>query len=110
MPSVQFIVAQFLGVWRLVLCEAEGERVPETILKGEVVRWAITKNTITSTVDGESKEKDKYTLDPTAHPKAIDLTDKEGRRTPGIYSLEGDILKVCLNEGGKERPKGTGQQ
>jgi uncharacterized protein (TIGR03067 family) len=88
-----------------VSCEAEGENVPEKILKGEVVRWTITEKAITSTVDGEGKGEDKYTLDPTARPKAIDLTDKEGRRTPGIYSLDGDTLKVCLNEGSKERPQ-----
>jgi uncharacterized protein (TIGR03067 family) len=87
-----------------VSCEAEGEKVPEAILKGEVVRWSITEKTITSTVDGEGKEEDHYTLDPTARPKAIDITDKDRRRTPGIYSLDGDTLKVCMNEGRKERP------
>jgi uncharacterized protein (TIGR03067 family) len=96
---------KLIGVWKLVSCEAEGESVPEKILKGEVVRWAITESAITSTVDGEGKDADKYTLDPTTRPKAIDLTDKECRRTPGIYSLDGHTLKVCLNEGGKERPK-----
>jgi uncharacterized protein (TIGR03067 family) len=96
---------KLIGVWKLVLCEAEGERVPEKILKGEVVRWAITEKSITSTVDGQGKGEDKYTLDPTARPKAIDLTDKEGRPTPGIYSLDDDTLKVCLNEGSGERPK-----
>jgi uncharacterized protein (TIGR03067 family) len=96
---------KLIGVWKLVSCGAQGERVPEKILKGEVVRWAITEKTITSTVGGQGKGEDKYTLDPTAHPKAIDLTDREGRRTPGIYSLDDDTLKVCLNEGGEERPK-----
>jgi uncharacterized protein (TIGR03067 family) len=56
-------------------------------------------------VDNEGKGEDKYTLDPTTSPKAIDLTDKAGHRTPGIYLLEVDTLKVCRNEGGKERPK-----
>jgi uncharacterized protein (TIGR03067 family) len=94
-----------VGTWKLASCEAEGKKVPDEILKGEVVRWRINESTIISTVDGEGKGEDKYTLDPTTSPKAIDLTDKEGRRTPGIYLLEGDTLKVCLNEGGKERPR-----
>jgi uncharacterized protein (TIGR03067 family) len=94
-----------VGTWKLVSCEAEGEEVPEKVLKGEVVRWRISESTIISSVDTEGKGEDKYALDLTTSPKAIDLTDKEGRRTPGIYLLEGDKLKVCLNEGGKERPK-----
>src|SRR5262249_30337498 len=94
-----------VGTWKLVSCEAEGEKVPEKILKAEVVRWRITESTVISTVDSEVKGEDKYTLDPTTSPKAIDLTDKEGRRTPGIYLLEGHKLKDCLNERGKDRPK-----
>jgi RNA polymerase sigma factor (sigma-70 family) len=94
-----------LGVWKLVSCETEGEKVPEKILKGEVVRWTVTESTIKWTVNGEGKGEDKYRLEPTAKPKAIDLANKEGRRTRGIYLLEQDALKVCINEKGQERPK-----
>jgi uncharacterized protein (TIGR03067 family) len=93
------------GVWKLVSSETKGEKVPEKILKGEIVRWMITDSTIAWTVENESKGEDKYGLDPVASPKTIDLTDKEGHRTPGIYSLDGDTLKVCIDEGRKERPK-----
>jgi uncharacterized protein (TIGR03067 family) len=94
-----------VGTWKLVACEAEGEKVPNEILKGEVVRWKIAESMITSTVNSEVKEEDKYSLNPMTRPGAIDLTDKEGHRTPGIYLLEGHTLKICLNEGGKDRPK-----
>jgi uncharacterized protein (TIGR03067 family) len=103
--AVQKEKKNLIGTWKLVSCEAEGEEVPETILKVEVVRWRITENSVEWTVEKEQKGEDKYTLDPTTRPKRIDLMDKEGRSTPGIYSLEGDTLKVCMNEGGKERPK-----
>jgi uncharacterized protein (TIGR03067 family) len=96
---------KLVGTWKLVSCEAEGEKVPAEILKGEVVRWRITESAIISTVNNEGKGEDKYTVDPTTSPKVIDLTDKGGRRTPGIYLLKGDTLKVCLNEGGKDRPQ-----
>jgi uncharacterized protein (TIGR03067 family) len=40
-----------------------------------------------------------FTLDPAAQPKAIDLIPKEGpargKTLRGIYSLEGDMLKIC---------------
>ena len=94
-----------IGVWKLVSCETEYGKVPEAILKGEVVRWTITDSTIASTVEKEDKGEDKYTLDPTTNPKAIDLIDKQGHRTPGIYSLDDDTLKVCIDEGSEERPK-----
>jgi uncharacterized protein (TIGR03067 family) len=94
-----------IGTWKAVSCEAGGEKVPEKILKGEVVRWRITENSVEWTVEKEQMGKDKYSLDPTTKPKRIDLMDKEGRHTPGIYSLDGDTLKVCLNEASKERPK-----
>jgi RNA polymerase sigma-70 factor (ECF subfamily) len=98
-------IKNLVGTWKLVSSESEGNKVPENILKGEVVRWKITESTILMTVENKKKEEDKYTLDPAASPKTIDLTDKEGHRTPGIYLLDGDSLKVCLNEGGNERPK-----
>jgi uncharacterized protein (TIGR03067 family) len=93
------------AVWKLVSSETKGEKVPERILKGEVVRWTITDSTIAVTVEKESKGEDKYRLDPTASPKTIELKDKDGHRTPGIYSLDGDTLKVCIDEGSEERPK-----
>jgi thiol-disulfide isomerase/thioredoxin len=41
----------------------------------------------------------KFTLDPAAQPKAIDLIPEEGpakgKTLRGIYSLEGDVLKIC---------------
>ena len=69
------------------------------------MRWRFIDNTLTSTVNNEGKEEDKFTLDPKSNPKAIDLTDKNAHRTPGIYTLEGDTLKTCFDEGSDERPK-----
>jgi uncharacterized protein (TIGR03067 family) len=46
-----------------------------------------------------------YKLDPGKKPKAIDVTFEEGpqkgKTMPGIYSLEGQELKIC---GGDKRP------
>ncbi len=52
-----------------------------------------------------------YKLDPKQNPKTIDLTDQMGTDGPllfvskGIYSLEGDELRICLPLRGEERPK-----
>jgi uncharacterized protein (TIGR03067 family) len=94
-----------IGVWKLVSSEGEGKKVPEEILKLEIVRWTITDSTIVWTVGKDNEGADRYTLDPTTNPKAIDLTDKDGHHAPGIYALNGDTLKVCIDEGSEERPK-----
>jgi uncharacterized protein (TIGR03067 family) len=94
-----------IGVWKLVSCEGEGNKVPGEILKGEVVRWTVTDESITWTVGKDDEGNDKYTLNPTTRPRSIDLTDKDGHHAPGIYSLDGDALKVCIDEGSEERPK-----
>jgi uncharacterized protein (TIGR03067 family) len=55
-------------------------------------------------------EKGSHKLDPTKKPKTMDVTITEGEQKGllqlAIYELDGDTLRMCLNEGGdKERPK-----
>ena len=95
---------KLLGTWVVDSCEKDGEKVPERILQGEVVRFIIRADTITIKVQEEIKSEDRYTLDPRAKPRAINLTDKEGRKALGIYSLEGEKLQICWTERGKARP------
>ena len=37
-------------------------------------------------------------LDPSKKPKAIDITQLSGKgeTIPGIYSIDGDTLKICM--------------
>jgi hypothetical protein len=46
----------------------------------------------------------RWRLDPDRTPKEITLTPNPGATWPGIYLLEGDSLKLCLNQGGPARP------
>ena len=51
--------------------------------------------------------KDKYTLRPSKKPKWIDIIAKRDDKITtilGIYSLDGDTLKLCHNDPGKLRP------
>ena len=102
--AAQAEAKNLLGTWVVVSCENDGEKVPENILQGEVVRFVIRADTITIKVQDEIKSEDRYTLGPRAEPRAINLTDKEGRKTLGIYSLEGEKLQICWTERGKARP------
>jgi uncharacterized protein (TIGR03067 family) len=54
--------------------------------------------------DRDRDRKAAFRLDPTQSPKEIDLTNRSGSPTYGIYSLEGETLKICLAAPGGERP------
>ena len=44
------------------------------------------------------------TLDPSKTPKTIDETGLDGVPKQGIYSLDGDSLRICIASNGKPRP------
>jgi uncharacterized protein (TIGR03067 family) len=59
-----------------------------------------------TTFDGKKKGRTlAFTLDPTADPKRIDITLMgTDTKSPGIYVLDGDDLKICYAEPGGTRP------
>ncbi len=93
--------ADLQGAWRLVTVEAEAgsvdlpEAKPALVIKGEKV------------LHGD-QEIARLTADPAADPRVVDLKfTKPDRAYEGIYSVDKDTLKICLNghsEGVKERP------
>ena len=60
------------------------------------------------TITIKSKNKDEtatYKVDASKKPKEIDITDPEGKTLMGIYTVEGDKLKICLcKPDGNKRP------
>jgi uncharacterized protein (TIGR03067 family) len=91
------------GTWRLTSVEINGEPNdatlgrPHWIIQGNKVRYA-----------GEDLAV--LTADAGTTPKTFDLALVKPKKTyEGVYSVQGDTLKVCLNgrsEGVKERPQG----
>jgi RNA polymerase sigma factor (sigma-70 family) len=65
--------------------------------------WSITADTITTNDDeGFASQVYRYKLDPTAHPKTIEMESLTlGFTLHGIYRLEGNALTVCF---GHDRP------
>lgn len=94
--------AELQGVWKLVSVEADGKA--KDPLGGGSPRWVIKDNKIS--YGGE--EIIQLTADATTTPRVIDLKFRDPERTfEGIYVVEKDKLKVCLNkrtEGAKDRP------
>lgn len=103
--QVEAELAAFEGTWSLAsgvidgkpMSEADVKRYKRTY-KGE--RWTFTQ-------DGRIILEGTVKVDPTAHPKTIDLkfvdpnNQKEGKLV-GIYELEGDEATHCL--AGEARP------
>src|SRR4051812_48422925 len=95
--------ADLQGGWRLVAVEAEAEAGsvplpdprPALVIKGDKLLHGGT-------------EIARLTADPVADPKVLDLRFATPDRTyEGIYALDKDTLRVCLNgrsDGVKERP------
>jgi uncharacterized protein (TIGR03067 family) len=95
------------GVWKPASVETGGEKREEK----DIANWKLTiaGNKITAKDGDELLNESTFTLDPSAKPKAIDVTctggaDK-GKDFKGIYLLEDDTLTICVTEG-KDRPEG----
>jgi uncharacterized protein (TIGR03067 family) len=87
------------GNWTIVSREFIGQKAPEAELKA--LKVTIKDGTLTIT-DGTKKHAITYKLDPSKKPKAIDLTNLDGKDgkdlTLAIYELDDDNLKLCWSE------------
>jgi uncharacterized protein (TIGR03067 family) len=100
------------GKWHLVSGEFAGRNMPPEMIEGLAT---------TITVEGEnwaeankSKVNDplryKLVLDPSKTPKQVELIDlkpdpgEKPKHLLGIYSLEGDTLKLCISRANMDRP------
>jgi uncharacterized protein (TIGR03067 family) len=95
-------VADVQGVWKLVAGEFQGQPLDIT---GGPYTWVIEGNKITC----GTRELGEFTLDAGKKPRTIDLSLLGPKRERvGIYELDGDTLRVCVNtqDGAKKRPTG----
>jgi uncharacterized protein (TIGR03067 family) len=100
------------GNYTIATAEVNGTQIQENALEQFKLRiegnkWSVTTN--------QGKIEATITIDPAKNPKTIDFAYTEGQQkgqsTRGIYSLEGDRIKLCrtLTED-KERPAGFASQ
>jgi len=93
------------GTWDIVTLELEGRAQPAAVLAGARI-----------VLDGESFRTEsmgagyegRYAVDTTRTPHTIDVTFTEGphagRKSLGIFRLEGDEWTLCLGMAGATRP------
>lgn len=99
-----------LGTWAVTSAEYRGEKSAEPV--GST--FTFTADQITMKKKGKDKAESTaaYVVDASASPKRLDLTplDDAGkidinRTLRGIYSVDGDTLKICMNDRpGDRRP------
>jgi uncharacterized protein (TIGR03067 family) len=93
------------GTWMLVSSEHNGEKAPADAIKN--AKAVVKGDKVTLSVDGKEIMEITMTVDPTKKPKTIDATatsgQDKGKKSVGIYELDGDNFKICYAE--KERPK-----
>jgi uncharacterized protein (TIGR03067 family) len=98
-------LANLAGVWKVVSAEREGDAdagfkgVQITFLKDGTFKVKAVKT---------REETGTYKLDPETNIKSIDYIlnygPNKGKLLKGIYAFEGDALKLCRSEPGKDRP------
>src|SRR5207248_4045578 len=99
-------MAALQGEWSMVSGSADGQPMPEDILKQ--MKRVCKGDEVTVTMGTQTFLKAKITIDPSSKPKTIDydMTDgfSKGKKQLGIYELDGDSFKACFAAPGGERP------
>lgn len=101
--AVKTELKKFEGKWKIVSAEQNGKPVPEEQIKDHPIT-VIKGNQMT--FEGRDKGAATIKIDPTK--KHIDVTGTERGTTfvvKGFYVVDGDTLKVSVNDPGKERPE-----
>jgi len=100
-------LAKFEGTWKYVCVESEKMKVSEDALKGLRLKIQGDKFTVTGE-NADAAFSGTFKVDPSKKPKTIDVTfsdgPEKGKTTLGIYELEGDTYKACIDPAGKARP------
>lgn len=93
------------GVWLPVTAELGGRAFPDEVRRA--IRLEIRGDRYTLTLGGVA-DRGTCKLDPSATPKALDITGVEGpnagKTILAIYERDGDALRVCYDLGGERRP------
>jgi len=104
--AVKQDLAKLQGEWTMVSGSADGQPMPDDMLKQ--MKRVCKGDETTATMGGQLFIKAKITLDPSKTPKTIDYVMLDGftkgKTQLGIYEVDGDTFKSCFAAPGAERP------
>jgi uncharacterized protein (TIGR03067 family) len=96
---------KFQGNWAVESVIVEGEELPAEVVK--VFKMSFKDDNYTVMI-GQDKTEGTFRLDPSKNPKTIDIVPDNGpdrgKKQLGIYTFDGDKIKICAAMPGKERP------
>ena len=96
---------KFQGNWVIESVIVDGEPLPAEVVK--VFKMTFKDDNYTVLI-GEEKTEGAFHLDPSKNPKTIDIVPENGpdrgRKQSGIYEFDGDKIKICAAQPGKDRP------
>jgi RNA polymerase sigma factor (sigma-70 family) len=90
------------GGWQVVSVERDGQALPD-----QGMRLVFADGQVTVFVPGFQAAPMTYVLDPSQKPRAIDITSPVAGVWPGIYHLEGESLRLCLDQNDTTRTRPT---
>lgn len=99
------------GTWKLVALEADGKQAPAEIV--DALKLVFEDDTLTFTPGEPGFTNYKFKLDPTTRPARFTMMHADGTNKgeteKGIYSLDGDRLKICFGRLDKTPNEITGR-
>jgi len=99
-------LAKLQGEWSMVSGSADGQPMPENMLKE--MKRTCHGDEATTTMSGQVIIKARISLDPSRNPKTINYQMTggftQGKKQLGIYEVNGDMFRSCFGKPGAERP------
>jgi uncharacterized protein (TIGR03067 family) len=91
------------GDWAVEDAIDDGNPLPAELR--ENVRFTVKGDKIDISLNGEVAFGGKFKLDSSKKPKTIDIDGPDGMTLVGIYEINGEKMRFCVVESGKQRPK-----
>jgi uncharacterized protein (TIGR03067 family) len=96
------------GTWACVSAKVDGNELP--VATTAELRLTLTKDRYKTEKGSQVLFDSTYTTNGATNPKQINMVgtegDLKGKEAQGIYSLEGDTLRICYTMPGLSRPQG----
>jgi uncharacterized protein (TIGR03067 family) len=96
------------GTWSCLSATVDGKPLAKETT--DLLRLTLSQNRYTTEKGSQVLFESTYTVDPAKKPKQINMVgtegDRAGKEAQGIYSVEGDVLRICYVMPGLPRPQG----